>query len=403
MYARDKKRLEEQRKEQQYKERLDELEAEEADAVKALRMSRGKPPAGLLRREEEARQRRERKMSTLREVQAEDKLRHTFRARPVPTAPTNKSGNAFDGSQMAEEMRRQRIARRADEMMRSAELPPRMKLWAAIQEGAEKDDGASTGGRAGRRRPFRAKKAPNFAQLQQRWSDTLSNARGSFRPTTAEPFSMCSKERLEAEEKKKRSKREGQKAKERRERELKRAQRDAARAEALESGPKEAPATTRSTELKAEHLQKARRMREAEAAAKAQTDAARKAKIQAASERVAKDLNRHDRQRRRESKEEPKTAAEKVQEFNTASRERARALKARIGAARDTAPTLLEQHDERMRLEEAKRKAVAAIAKSLYGDGSDAAGVPGGGSTAAADDEYEIFADDEKALLGVTD
>ena len=80
-------------------------------------------------------------------------------------------------------------------------------------------------------------------------------------------------------------------------------------------------------------------------------------------------------------------------------------MKARIGAARDTAPTLLELHDERIRLEEAKRKAVAAIAKSLYTDGSnDTAGhVPNVDNMTAADDEYDVFADDEKALLGVTD
>jgi hypothetical protein len=418
VFERSEEKRQRARQERDFQRRLDEVEAEEEEAVKRLRRSTGRAPKNLLRREEEARQRKSKLAEDMRAIEEEDRDRHRFRARPVNAAapPHARGANAFDGSEMAEEMRKQRIARRADDLMRSAELPPRMKLWEEINK--SKQGGGGGGGRGARgtgrggeqrrggARSFRAKRAPNFAQLQKQWDNTLHNARGQAKATVPEPFMLCSKERLAAEEQHRRARQDKQEAKAQRAAEERAAAEAARRERLMSSGPQGPPAMTRSMELKVGVVQ-ARREQEAQCEAAAAAELAElHAKWREAGVHVGKELEQGDRERRAkcpgfvELPAGDAMSAAARQRAAAARREFKQALakaKARVAAARAAAPSLLQRHEDAMALEEAKRKAVTAIAKALYG-GADFEAQ----QAAMEADEYadELFDEDERVLMG---
>ncbi|KAL3659248.1 hypothetical protein V7S43_015827 [Phytophthora oleae] len=153
-----------------------EAEAEQLEKDAADRLERAlkaAPPLKLLEREAQSQQR---KSQQLKEVEQEMRAREKrAKAREVPVSTYLSAVDAEE----AEQKRKERIRQRADKLMQSAELPPRM----AGVEATSGDEAAMTvkmkkklraaAEQEARRLKPKPKPVPNFDQLHSKWETAL--------------------------------------------------------------------------------------------------------------------------------------------------------------------------------------------------------------------------------------
>ncbi|KAG2770120.1 hypothetical protein PC129_g9363 [Phytophthora cactorum] len=158
-------------------------EAEKLAKEAAERLQRARhaaPPQKLLEREALAQQRKSQQQKMLKQEWTSRQNR--VKARDVPLTTYLSAGDAEE----AEQKRKERIRQRAEEMMQSAELPPRMAV--ASKSSVSDADAGSEGERVtvklkkklraaaeeeARRQRHRPKPVPNFDQLHSKWETAL--------------------------------------------------------------------------------------------------------------------------------------------------------------------------------------------------------------------------------------
>ena len=113
-----------------------------------------------------------------------------FKANPIKWRSQVKM---YDGMLENENTRKERNQRRAEELLAKAALPPRMEMHEKqrkLQEEEEKKMEKEYDKKEKEKRLFKAKNAPNFEKLHEKFINTLEKKKRAARPTVPEPFTF---------------------------------------------------------------------------------------------------------------------------------------------------------------------------------------------------------------------
>ena len=113
-----------------------------------------------------------------------------FKANPIKWRSQVKM---YDGIMDNENARKERNKRRAEELLSKAALPPRMEMHEKqkkLQEEEEKKMEKVKDKQDKEKRLFKAKNAPNFEKLHEKFINTLEKKKRAAHPTVPEPFTF---------------------------------------------------------------------------------------------------------------------------------------------------------------------------------------------------------------------